>query len=109
MRSRTQMECEAELLRASVDAGKKMNHAYHRSLLEVGTIDARATTPIFPRAIMKDVEKDSVDFKARKVKAYHLSSAHFVPHKWNCKRVGPELSEGGRHDRVWETSAHRGA
>lgn len=75
------MECEAELLRASVDAGKEMNHVHHQPLLEVCTIDARATTPILHRAIMKDVEKDSVDFKAWKVKAYHLSSAHFVPHK----------------------------
>ena len=42
---------------------------------------ACTTTPMFPPEIMKDVEKDTFDFKTWKEQAYHPSNAHFVPHK----------------------------
>lgn len=42
---------------------------------------ACTTTPMFPPEIMKDVEKETFDFKAWKEQAYQPSSAHFVPHK----------------------------
>ena len=42
---------------------------------------ACTTTPMFPPEIMKDVEKETFDFKAWQEQAYQPSNAHFVPHK----------------------------
>ena len=42
---------------------------------------ACTTTPMFPPEIMKDVEKDTFDFKAWQEQAYYPSSTKFVSHK----------------------------
>lgn len=44
-------------------------------------LSACSTTPMFPPAIMKDVEANTFDVKAWEDQAYHSSSATFVPHK----------------------------
>ena len=44
-------------------------------------LSACSTTPMFPPAIMKDVETNTFDAKAWEDQAYHPSSATFVPHK----------------------------
>jgi starvation-inducible outer membrane lipoprotein len=52
------------------------------SLFVMGILLAACTTtPMFPPEIMKDVERDTFDFKAWKEQAYQPSNAHFVPHK----------------------------
>lgn len=42
---------------------------------------ACTATPLFPPAIMKDVETESFSFKAWKEQAHHATHADFVPHK----------------------------
>ena len=42
---------------------------------------ACTTAPMFPPEIMKDVEKDTFDFKAWQEQAYYPSSTQFVSHK----------------------------
>lgn len=44
-------------------------------------LSACSTTPMFPPAIMKDVEANTFDVKAWEDQAYHPSGAAFVPHK----------------------------
>ncbi len=44
-------------------------------------LSACSTTPMFPPAIMKDVDANTRDVKAWEDQAYHPSSATFVPHK----------------------------
>ena len=44
-------------------------------------LTACTTTPMFPPEIMKDVERDTFNFKAWQEQAYQPSSAHFAPHK----------------------------
>ncbi|BFU92502.1 MAG: hypothetical protein NTAFB01_36890 [Nitrospira sp.] len=41
----------------------------------------RKKRPLFPPAIMKDVEVNTFDAKTWEDQAYHPSSAAFVPHK----------------------------
>ncbi len=42
---------------------------------------ACTATPIFPPAVMKDVEANTFDVKAWEEEAYHPSSVAFIPHK----------------------------
>ncbi|HWF62840.1 MAG TPA: Slp family lipoprotein [Nitrospira sp.] len=44
-------------------------------------LSACSTTPMFPPAVMKDVETSTFDVKAWEAQAYHPSSATFVSHK----------------------------
>ncbi len=51
-------------------------------LFVMGVLLAACTTaPMFPPEIMKDVEKDTFDFKAWQEQAYYPSSTQFVSHK----------------------------
>ncbi len=51
-------------------------------LFVMGVLLAACTTaPMFPPEIMKDLEKDTFDFKAWQEQAYQPSNAQFVPHK----------------------------
>ena len=44
-------------------------------------LSACSTTPMFPPAVMKDVDANTRDVKAWEDQAYHPSGAAFVPHK----------------------------
>lgn len=44
-------------------------------------LSACSTTPMFPPAVMKDVETNTFDIKAWEAQAYHHSNGTFVPHK----------------------------
>lgn len=44
-------------------------------------LSACSTTPMFPPAVMKDVDTNTRDVKAWEDQAYHSSDAAFVPHK----------------------------
>src|SRR5574338_1565881 len=44
-------------------------------------LSACSTTPMFPPAVMKDVDANTRDVKDWEEQAYHPSGAAFVPHK----------------------------